>query len=341
MFFFNQVDIFKEKWEKLMTQPNSNLPNLNAKIEEFITELENKEARPLYDLTPEKAREFLNELQCKNHKNIPAEVEDRTILTNSIGNVEIRIVRPVGNFEKLPVIIYAHGGGWILGGKETHDMLIRTIANKVNAVVIFPEYSLAPEYQYPTQLEEIYGVIKYINENPEEFNIDNEKMIIAGDSAGANMATVLAIKAQEDNLTPKIKFQCLFYPVTNLDMDTNSYKDFKNGPWLSQKAMEWFAKAYISEKEEKKSYYVSPLKADIEKLHGLPPTLIITDENDVLRDEGEAYARKLNMAGVEVICLRINGTIHDFVMLNALYDTIQTQSTIDFACQVMKKIISI
>ena len=166
-------------------------------------------------------------------------------------------------------------------------------------------------------------------------------MIIAGDSAGANMATVLAIKAQEDNITPKIKFQCLFYPVTNLSMDTNSYKDFKNGPWLSHKAMEWFASSYAPQKEEKKSYYVSPLNADIEKLYGLPPALIVTDENDLLRDEGEAYARKLDMAGVDVLCVRINGTIHDFVMLNALYDTMQTQSTIDFACQVMKKIISI
>lgn len=323
-----------------MTQPNSNLPNLNSIVEEFITELENKEAKPLYEVTPEKAREFLNELQTQNHKNIPAEIEDRTILTNTIGNVDIRIVRPVNNFEKLPVIIYAHGGGWILGGKETHDMLIRTIANKVNAVVIFPEYSLAPEFHYPTQLEEIYGVIKYINEHPEEFNIDNTKMIIAGDSAGANMATVLAIKSLEDNLLPKIIFQCLFYPVTNLDMDTNSYKDFKNGPWLSYKAMEWFASSYVPEKKEKKSYYVSPLKAETEKLCGLPQTLIITDENDVLRDEGEAYARKLDMAGVDVLCIRINGTIHDFLILNALYDTIQTKSTIDFACQMMKNAIS-
>ena len=323
-----------------MTQPNSNLPNLNAKIEEFITELENKETKPLYELSPEKAREFLNELQAKNYKNIPAQIEDKTIMTNSAGNVNIRIVRPTDNYQKLPVIIYAHGGGWILGGKETHDMLIRTIANKVGAAVIFPEYSLAPEFQYPTQLEEIYGVIKYVNEKPEEFNVDNTKIILAGDSAGANMATVLAIKSQEDNLTPQIRFQCLFYPVTNLDMDTNSYKDFKNGPWLSHKAMEWFASSYAPQKEEKKSYYVSPLKADIEKLYGLPQTLIITDENDVLRDEGEAYARKLDMAGVDVLCLRVNGTIHDFLILNALFDTIQTQSTIDFSCQMMKKAIS-
>lgn len=323
-----------------MTQPNSNLPNLNTKVEEFITELENSETQPLYELTPEKAREFLNELQTKNYKNIPAEIEDRTILTNAAGSVNIRIVRPIRNFEKLPVIIYAHGGGWILGGKETHDMLIRTIANKVNAVVIFPEYSLAPEFKYPTQLEEIYGVVKYVNENPKEFNIDNTKMIIAGDSAGANMATVIAIKSQEDNLTPNIRFQCLFYPVTNLDMDTNSYKNFKNGPWLTSKAMEWFASSYAQEKEERKAYYISPLKADIEKLYKLPPTLIITAENDVLRDEGEAYARKLDMAGVDVLCIRINGTIHDFLILNNLYNNIETQSTIDLACAMMKKSIS-
>ena len=323
----------------IMSSPNSNLPNLNNRIEEFILNLEKEDLLPLYEMTPQNARGFFEEIQRKFHKNIEAEIEDKVLLTSNTGAVSVRVVRPKGNYEKLPVIIYAHGGGWIIGSKETHDMLVRTISNKVKAVVVFVEYSLAPEYQFPTQLEQIYAVCKYVYNNSEEFNVDKDKMIIAGDSAGANMAIVVAIKANEDKddvESPKFIFQCLFYPVTNFDMDTKSYDDFKNGPWLSKKAMQWFCESYAPEKTLWETYYVSPIKATEDVLNGLPPALIITDENDVLRDEGEAYARKLDMAGVEVTCCRINGTIHDFLVLNSLYDTFQTQCAIDLACSAMK-----
>lgn len=319
-----------------MTEPNSKLPNLTTKTEEFVSMLEEQDDEPLYKMTPENARRFLNNLQEKTHKEIEADVTDMNIFTETADNVDIRVVRPKGNTEKLPVILYIHGGGWVLGGKESFDMLIRKLAVCTNSVVIFPAYALSPEVHYPVAFNQIYGVLEYVFENPEQFNIDENRIAIAGDSAGANMAAVTALKAKNEN-GPKILFECLFYPVTNADMDTKSYDLFKDGPWLTKKAMEWFWDAYVPDKKLRDDAYISPLKAEEEDLAGFPPTLIITAENDVLRDEGEAFARKLDTAGVEVLNVRVNGTIHDFVLLNALADTQPAKGALSLACKMLKK----
>lgn len=318
-----------------MSEANSKLPNLTAETEEFISKIEAADGQPLYKMTPQEARNFLENLQSQTHKEISANTTDTTILTEA-GNVDIRVVKPQHTEEKLPVILYLHGGGWILGGKESFDMLIKKLAVFTNSTVIFPDYSRSPEVQYPTALNEIYAVLEYIFQNPEEFNIDPERIAIAGDSAGANMATVTALRAINKN-GPKILFECLFYPVTNSDMDTKSYDLFKDGPWLSKKAMEWFWEAYVPDKKLRDDIYISPLKAEEEDLAKLPQTLIITAENDVLRDEGEAYARKLDSAGIDVLNVRINGTIHDFLMLNALADTLPARGAMALACTMLKK----
>lgn len=319
-----------------MSSPNSKLPNLSSKTEEFITSVEEMDTEPLYKMTPEKARQFLNKLQEKTHKEIEADVIDTNIFTETADNVDIRVVRPKGNNEKLPVIIYVHGGGWVLGGKEDFDMLIRKLAVCTNSVVVFPSYALSPEVHYPTAVNQIYAVLQFLYENPGEFNIDENKIAIVGDSAGGNMAAVTALRAKNQK-GPKILFQCLFYPVTSADMDTKSYDDFKDGPWLSKKAMEWFWDAYVPDKKLRNDPYISPLNAEIDDLKDLPPALIITDENDVLRDEGEAYARKLDVAGVDVLNVRVNGTFHDFLLLNGLADTPQAIGALDLACDVLKK----
>lgn len=321
-----------------MSTPNSKLPNLSTLTEEFIEKIEKTDGVPIYKMTALDAREFLNNLQAQTHKTVEADVTDTSIFTDEIDNVEIRVIRPKGNNDKLPAIIYVHGGGWILGNKDTHDMLVRKIANKTNSVVIFPEYTLAPEGKYPLQTDQIFATLKYLNEHPDEFNIDKDKIAIAGDSVGGNMATVTALRAKNEN-GPKLLFQCLFYPVTNADMDTKSYDDFKDGPWLSKKAMEWFWNAYQPQKSLRDDPYMSPLKAQEEDLKNLPPALIITAENDVLRDEGEAYARKLDSAGVDVLSVRVNGTIHDFLMLNALADSCQSQAAVELACMTLKKVL--
>lgn len=318
-----------------MSEANSKLPNLTAETEEFISKIEAADGQPLYKMTPQEARNFLENLQSQTHKEISANTTDTTILTEA-GNVDIRVVKPQHTEEKLPVVLYLHGGGWILGGKESFDMLIKKLAVFTNSTVVFPDYSRSPEVQYPTALNEIYAVLEYIFQNPEEFNIDPQRIAIAGDSAGANMATVTALRAINKN-GPKILFECLFYPVTNSDMDTKSYDLFKDGPWLSKKAMEWFWEAYVPDKKLRDDIYISPLKAEEEDLSKLPRTLIITAENDVLRDEGEAYARKLDSAGVDVLNVRINGTIHDFLMLNALADTLPARGAMALACTMLKK----
>lgn len=319
-----------------MSSPNSKLPNLSSKTEEFITSVEEMDTEPLYKMTPEKARQFLNKLQEKTHKEIEADVIDTNIFTETADNVDIRVVRPKGNNEKLPVIIYVHGGGWVLGGKEDFDMLIRKLAVCTYSVVVFPSYALSPEVHYPTAVNQIYAVLQFLYENPGEFNIDENKIAIVGDSAGGNMAAVTALRAKNQK-GPKILFQCLFYPVTSADMDTKSYDDFKDGPWLTKKAMEWFWDAYVPDKKLRNDPYISPLNAEIDDLKDLPPALIITDENDVLRDEGEAYARKLDVAGVDVLNVRVNGTFHDFLLLNGLADTPQAIGALDLACDVLKK----
>ena len=309
-----------------MKSPSSKYPNLSKRSQLFNDNLKNTMSKPLYELSPEEARMFLINIQRQTHKNIDVVAEDRAVYTPDAGSVDLRIIRPSDEF--LPVILYIHGGGWVMGNKETHDMLIRNLALKTNSVVIFPEYTLSPNAHFPNALNQIYAVLKYIYENFEEFNIDQNKIILAGDSAGGNMAAALAMKLKYDN-SLKVFRQILLYPVMDFDMKTKSYDEFKDGPWLTKKAMEWFMNAYTSNKSERNDIYVSPLKASLENLKGLPPTLVITAENDVLRDEGEMFARKLQNAGVETLSIRINGVHHDFMMLNALFETVQTKIVYD------------
>ena len=312
--------------------------NLSSEVKEFIERIEAAGAKPLYEMTAEEAREFLSELQKKDFIDIEAELKDITILTEYAGEVSVRIAKPKKNSgEKLPAIIYAHGGGWVMGDKEVFGTLIKKLAIETNSAVFFVEYSRSPKAKYPTALNEIYGVMDYVYYNPQEFNIDNEKMAIAGDSAGANMAAATIIRAKLSS-GPQMKAQVLYYPVCDASMKTNSYNEFKNGPWLTKKAMEYVFEAYLPDERLRDDKYISILKAPIEDLKGLPPAIIITAENDVLRDEGEEYARRLDEAGVEVINFRVNGTIHDFMMLNALQNTCQTKSVLRLTSALLKEI---
>lgn len=319
-----------------MKEPSSKKPYLDKVTEIFIKEVELKGGKPLYELTPAEAREFLTNLQYQYHKNIDADVEDVEIFSELAGTISLRLVRPKEHKdEKLPLIVYCHGGGWILGDAQSFDMTIRTIANHTKSVVAFVNYSRSPESQYPAALNQIYGAMKYLSENPDEYNIDSENIAIAGDSAGGNMAAAAAIKANKDG-TVQLKCEALVYPVTDADMKTESYDQFKDGPWLTKKAMEWFWDAYIPEKNKRKDIYASPLKADIDDLVGLPPTLIITAENDVLRDEGEAYARRLIEADVDTVCVRINNIHHDFLLLNGLRESKATKTAYKILCKFLK-----
>jgi len=294
----------------------------------FIEELTALGGPPIHKLPIPEARAVLEHLQADLKDKIDVDIEEKVIPTGPDGKLSITIVRPKNLKGKLPVVMYFHGGGWILGSKNTHDRLVREIAEGANAAVVFVNFSPSPEAHYPKPIEEAYAATQYIAENGAEFNFDPERLAVAGDSVGGNMAAVVAILAKERN-GPKIDYQILLYPVTDANFETPSYKQFAEGPWLTRASMEWFWNAYAPNVAERKKHTVSPLQASIDQLKGLPPALLITDENDVLRDEGEAYAHKLMQAGVKVTAIRFLGTIHDFLLINALARTPAAKGAIE------------
>jgi acetyl esterase len=294
---------------------------------------------PIYKLTPDEARQVLHGAQSGPVALPEVTSEDLILPVGPTGKTSVRVVRPLAAQGVLPVILYFHGAGWVMGDTTTHDRLVRELAVGANAAVVFIDYERSPESQYPIAIEQDYAVTKYVAGHAQEFNVDASRLAIAGDSVGGNMAAVVALLAKERQ-GPEIDAQVLFYPVTDAAMDNGSYSSFANGPWLTKPAMAWFWNAYLPDAQARMHRYVSPLNATLDELQGLPKALVITAENDVLRDEGEAYARKLIKAGVEVTATRYNATIHDFVMLNALAGTPATRAAIDQATSFLTEVFS-
>ncbi len=295
-------------------------PVLEPATQKFIDALTAAGGPPLYTLTPTAAREVLAGAQRQPVRKLPASIEDTTFPVGPTGSVRIRIVRPEGAKETLPVVMHFHGGGWILGDKETHDRMTREIAVGANAAVVFVDYDRSPEARYPTAIEQAYAATQYVIEHGAELGVDPSRLALLGDSVGGNMTAAVTLLAKKRG-GPKIAFQVLLYPVTDANFETGSYITFAEGPWLTRPAMQWFWDAYLPDVDERRQPTATPLNASLAELKGLPEALIMVDENDVLRDEGEAYARKLSQAGVRVTSVRYNGTIHDFVLLNAIADT--------------------
>jgi acetyl esterase len=309
-------------------------PVLEPTTQKFIDSLAG--TTPIYRLSPDAARKVLHDVQSGPVALPKASIEDRTLPVGPKGETHIRVIRPEGAPGTLPVIVYFHGAGWVMGDTTTHDRLVRQLAVGAQAVVVFVDYDRSPEVRYPIAIEQDYAVIKYVAEHPAEFNVDASRLAIAGDSVGGNMTAVVSLLAKERK-GPAITSQVLFYPVTDAGMNNGSYATFANGPWLTKPAMEWFWNAYLPDVNARKDIHVSPLNASADQLRGLPPALVITDENDVLRDEGEAYARKLVEARVPVTAPRYLGTIHDFVMLNAVGDTPAAKAAVEQATGFLRK----
>ncbi|HEV8717102.1 MAG TPA: alpha/beta hydrolase [Candidatus Binatia bacterium] len=284
----------------------------------------------LFDLGPEKGRAVVDEVQAGPVSKPPVEIEDRTIAGGPSGRVSIRILRPQNAPAPLPVIVYIHGAGWVFGNAHTHDRLIRELAVGAQAAVVFPNYSLSPEAKYPTAIEESYAVVKWVAGNGLAHGLDPERLAVAGDSVGGNMAAAVTLMAKERG-GPGIRQQLLFYPVTDASFDTESYHQFATGYFLRRDAMMWFWDQYTRDPDERKEITASPLRGTPAQLRGLPMALVITAEADVLRDEGEAYANKLREAGVRVTAARFQGIIHDFVMLNALANTAAARGALTLA----------
>jgi acetyl esterase len=274
----------------------------------------------LWELPPEEGRKAVDGVQDSPIDKPDVDDEWITIDGGPTGTVKIRIVKPKGATETLPVILYVHGAGWVFGDAHTHDRLVRDLAIGANAAVVFPEYDRSPDVGYPVAIEQSYAAAQWITTSGSDKGLDGSTIAVAGDSVGGNMTIALTLLAKERKDVSFVS-QLLFYPVTDAAFDTGSYKEFAVGYYLTLAGMKWFWDQYTTSDEERALITVSPLRATTEQLTGLPPALVINGEADVLRDEGEAYAGKLREAGVDVTQVRYAATIHDFVMLNALHNT--------------------
>ncbi|HEU4413756.1 MAG TPA: alpha/beta hydrolase [Candidatus Angelobacter sp.] len=247
----------------------------------------------------------------------PAKTEDRTIPNQ---NLKLRIFRPQDSSGRLPVVMYFHGGGWVLGDADTYDYFMREIVRGTGAAVVFVEYSRSPEARYPVALEECYAATRWVAEHGGELGLLTSRLAVAGDSAGGNLATAVCLLAAQRG-GPAIAAQALTYPATGSDFESASFQQFATGYFLTREISQWFWQQYTGGQPVEHEPTACPLQATLEQLKGMPPALIITGECDVLCDEGEAYARKLTQAGVAVTCTRYLGAIHGFTGINALADT--------------------
>lgn len=296
----------------------------------------NKSHPRIYELEPKDGRALLEEVQSSPVDKYNVDIEDTTFTSEKFGDVPVRFIRPEGSSEKLPVIFYIHGAGWVFGSAKTHDKLVRELAVRTHSVVVFPEYTLSPEAKYPTAIEQNYDVLQQLKDISHEKNLDIHKLTVAGDSVGGNMATVMTIMTKQRNGLP-INQQLLYYPVTNAEFDTESYHQFAENYFLAKEGMQWFWDQYTTDANEREEITASPLKASVEELKGLPSAMILNAEADVLRDEGEAYANKLREAGVEVTHMRFQGIIHDFVMVNSMDQTNATRAAMDISTNWINK----
>jgi acetyl esterase len=312
---------------------------LEPKTQAFIDGVIAQGGPPLYQLSYSDARAVLENAQAQPVTKLPADVEEKVLPVGPKGEVSVRIYRPQEVKGSLPVVMYFHGGGWVLGSKNTHDRLLRDLVNGVNAAFVFVNYTPSPEAQFPVPIEQDYAATQYIAEHGREFGFDTNRLAVMGDSVGGNMVAAVTLLAKQRN-GPRIRYQVLFYPVTDASMNTSSYSEFADGPWLTRPAMEWFWDAYAPNNEDRKKITASPLSATLEELRGLPPALVIVDENDVLRDEGEEYAKKLIQAGVEVTAVRALATFHDFALLNGLADTPATKAAVQLASRKLSEALS-
>jgi acetyl esterase len=246
----------------------------------------------------------------------PVAKVDTRVLPGPV-EIPVRVYRP-SPAQDLPALVYFHGGGFVICNLDTHDRLCRSLANASGCVVVAVDYRLAPEHKYPAAADDAYAATRYVAEHAVEFGIDPNRIAVGGDSAGGNLATVVALMAR-DRGGPALKFQLLIYPVTDFtEHSTQSERDYGHGYFLDVELMDWFGDQYFAADADRHSAYASPAKAT--DLRHLPPAFVLTGECDPLRDQGEAYAERLRSAGVAVAVTRYEGMIHPFLSLAGMVD---------------------
>lgn len=303
-------------------------------LEPEAVEVSDANSKPplIFRLPPWKGRQVLEEAQSTPVCMYPADISKITVTTGKWGEIPVYIVCPEQISSPANVIFYIHGAGWVFGSFHTHEKLVRELAARTNSVLVFPEYSRSPEARYPVAIEQCYYVLCRLPMLLEEEGIQMDPctLTVAGDSVGGNMAIAMTLMAKERG-GPYIQKQFLYYPVTNACFCSDSYRQFAKGYYLYREGMMWFWDQYTRSACDRNEITASPLRADMEQLRGLPEAMILNGEADVLRDEGEAYARKLREAGVDVTAVRFQGMIHDFVMLNALDQTKACRAAMDLS----------
>ena len=240
-----------------------------------------------------------------------AHVEDRTIPGLTGAEIPVRIYRPDGDARQ-PAIVYYHGGGWVIGGLNTHDGTCRALADAVGATVVSIDYRLAPEHPFPAPVDDAFAAVQWVSEHATDLGIDAARIAVAGDSAGGNLAAVVA-QMTRDTGGPSLCFQLLVYPVTDHEFDSVSMNDNAEGYFLTRDAMKWFYSHYLNDPSEGADPRVSPLRAP--DLSGLAPAFVITAEFDPLRDQGIAYATALAKAGTPVESRTYDGMFHGFISM--------------------------
>ncbi|NQD93553.1 alpha/beta hydrolase [Pseudomonas sp. CrR25] len=310
-------------------------PGVERNTQGFLDALAAGGGTPLEQMSPQDARAVLVGAQAGVKVDTSGiKVEDKTIQVDG-QSIRLKVVRPASAEGILPVFMYFHGGGWVLGDYPTHERLIRDLVVGSGAAAVYVDYTPSPEAQYPTAINQAYAATQWVADNGSQIGVDGSRLAVAGNSVGGNMAAVVSLMAK-DKGTPTLRYQLLLWPVTDANFNNASYNQFAEGHFLSKSLMQWFWDNYTTDPKQRAEIYASPLQASVEQLQGLPPALVQTAEFDVLRDEGEAYARKLDAAGVAVTSVRYNGMIHDFGLLNAISQTAGTHSALQQAAAALK-----
>lgn len=292
-------------------------PAIDFRIRDFLKAVNSGGGKPMEEMSPAEARAVLVSAQSSVAVDLPPCDISQASFDHDGASVELTVVRPAGVKTTLPVFMFFHGGGWVLGDFPTHERFVRDLVAGSGAAAVFVNYTPSPEARFPVAIHQAYAATKWVAESGKTLNLDGGRLAVVGNSVGGNMAAVVALMAKAQG-GPEIRLQVLMWPVTDASFETGSYHQYAEGRFLTRNMMKWFWDQYTTDPKERSTSYASPLRAGLDELRGLPPALIQVAEHDVLRDEGEAYARKLNEAGVDVTVVRYDGMIHDWGLLNPL-----------------------